>query len=276
VAVTRPTGTRSRLAILLAASITLLTFGVRDVPVIRDAREAVGNVIDPVVGVVQAIVRPFGNAWKGLTDYGSLEDENADLRDRVAELESERVRSADAEERFAELSRAVDLPFAGDLPTVTAQVSSGPRSNFAHSVEIDKGSDDGIAVNMPVASGGGLVGRVSRASGSSATVELLSDPEFRVGVRLAESGELGTARGQGRGESLAVDTGIDPATEVGEGAGLVTSGVDRSAFPAGIPVGEVTETREASGGLALELVADPIVDLDDLSYVTVLRWEGPG
>jgi cell shape-determining protein MreC len=44
--------------------------------------------------------------------------------------------------------------------------------------------------------------------------------------------------------------------------GLVTSGVDRSAYPAGIPVGEVAETRAGSGGLALELVVEPLVDVD--------------
>jgi len=273
-AISRPTGSRTRLVVLLLASVTLLTFGVRDVPVIRDVREGVGTVVDPVVGAVQAAARPLGNAWNGITDYGNLEDENAELRDRLAQLEGDRVAATDAETQFAELSRSVDLPYVGDVPTVAARVSSGPRSNFSHAVEIDKGTDDGIAVGMPVATGGGLVGRVSRASGSTATVELLSDPEFRVGVRLAEDGELGTARGQGRGEPLAVDTGIDPDTEVAEGTGLVTSGVDRSAYPAGIPVGEVTKTREGSGGLALDLVVEPLVDVDSLSYVTVLQWTG--
>jgi rod shape-determining protein MreC len=275
-AISRPTGSRTRLVVLLLASVTLLTIGVRDAPVIRDVREGVATVVDPVVGAVQAGARPFGNAWNGITDYGNLEDENAELRDRLAALEGDRVAATDAETQFAELSRSVDLPYVGDVPTVAARVSSGPRSNFSHAVQIDKGTDDGIAVGMPVATGGGLVGRVSRASGSTATVELLSDPDFRVGVRLAEGGELGTARGQGRGEPLAVDTGIDPGAKVADGAGLVTSGVDRSAYPAGIPVGEVTETREGSGGLALDLVVEPLVDVDSLSYLSVLQWTGGG
>jgi rod shape-determining protein MreC len=160
---------------------------------------------------------------------------------------------------------------------VAAQVVSGPRSNFSHAIEIDKGTDDGLAVGMPVVTGGGLVGRISRASGSTATVQMVTDPEFRVGVRVAETGELGTARGRGRDEPLTVDTAIDPDTEVPDGTGLVTSGVDRSVYPAGIPVGEVTSTRAGSGGLALELVIEPLIDVDRLSYyVSVLRWEPEG
>jgi len=159
---------------------------------------------------------------------------------------------------------------------VAARVVSGPRSNFSHAVEIDKGTDDGLAVGMPVVTGGGLAGSISRATGSSATVELITDPDFRVGVWVAESGALGTSEGRGRDELLLVDTSLNPDTEVAAGAGLVTSGVDRSAFPAGIPVAEVTETREGSGGLALELLAEPLVDVDALSYVSVLRWESDG
>jgi rod shape-determining protein MreC len=166
----------------------------------------------------------------------------------------------------------LDLPFAANLPRVTGRVVSGPRSNFSHAVEIDKGSDDGIAVGMPVAAGAGLAGRVTQVTQSNATVELLTDPDFRVGVRLATTGDLGTARGQGRDEPLAVDSGINPRTEIAAGTGVVTSGVDRSAFPPGIPIGTVASTREGSGGLALELVVDPLVDVDNLSYLTVIQW----
>jgi rod shape-determining protein MreC len=166
----------------------------------------------------------------------------------------------------------LDLPFAADLPRVTGRVVSGPRSNFSHAVEIDKGSDDGIAVGMPVAAGAGLAGRVTQVTHGSATVELLTDPDFRVGVRLATTGDLGTARGQGRDEPLAVDSAINPRTQIPAGTGVVTSGVDRSAFPPGIPIGTVASTREGSGGLALDLVVDPLVDVDNLSYLTVIQW----
>lgn len=273
-AVTRRTGSRTRIAVLVLASITLLTIGLRDVPIVRDLRESASAVVDPVEGVVDAVTRPVRNAWHGVTDYDDLRNENDRLREQLAEVDASEVRRSDAERQLSELSRAVELPFAGDARTVTANVSSGPRSNFSHALEIDKGTDDGVREGMPVVTGAGLVGRVSRATGSSSTVQLLSDPDYRVGVRMASTSQIGTARGLGRGEGLAVDTALDPDTEVEEGEGLVTSGVDRSAYPAGIPVGEVTSTREGSGGLALELLVEPLVDVDRLSYVSVMLWEG--
>jgi rod shape-determining protein MreC len=271
-ALSPPTGSRGRMAILVVASVTLITFGLRDAPVVRDLREAAATVVGPVEGAVQTVTDPVRDAWHGVTDYDELKDENDRLRDELAETESQQVRASDAEEQLADLSAVLNLPFAAGVPKVTARVVSGPRSNFSHAVEIDKGTDDGVMAGMPAVTGGGLAGQVTQASASTARVELLTDPEFRVGVRLATTGDLGTARGQGRDDPLVVDSAINPRTEVPGGTGVVTSGVDRSAYPPGIPVGTVASARAGSGGLALELVVDPIVDVDQLSYLTVLQW----
>lgn len=274
-AIPRPSGSRTRLAVLILASVTLLTIGVRDAPVVRELREGVSTVVSPVEGAADAVTKPFRNAWNGVTDYEDLQDENERLRAELAESDGEGVRAADAERQLAELSAALDLPYAANVEAVAARVVSGPRSNFSYAVEIDKGTDDGLAVDMPVVTAAGLVGRVSQATGSTSTVELITDPEYRVGVRLTTTGELGTALGRGRDEPMAVDTAIDEDAEIAEGTGLVTSGVDRSAYPAGIPVAEVSATREGSGGLALELDVEPYADLDNLSYVSIMLWE-PG
>jgi rod shape-determining protein MreC len=276
VAVSPPTGSRTRFAALVLASVTLLTVGLRDAPVVRDVREVAAAVVSPVEGAVDTVTSPVRNGWHGITDYDELERENEQLRAQVEEAEAEGVRASDAEKQLAELSTSLDLPWAGNVPTVTARVVSGPRSNFSHAVEIDKGIDDGVSVGMPVVTAAGLVGLVSQSSGGRATVELLTDPDFRVGVRLATTGDLGTASGRGRDDPLSVDSAINPRTEVAEGTGVVTSGVDRSAYPPGIPVGTVSAAREGSGGLALDLDVDPLVDVDRLSYLTVMLWAEPG
>ncbi|MBN2623071.1 MAG: rod shape-determining protein MreC [Acidimicrobiales bacterium] len=274
-ALSSPTGSRTRMVVLVMASVTLVVMGLRDVPVVRDVREGAAAVVSPVEGAISAVTSPVRNAWHGITDYDELKDENARLRSELAEVDAASIGQTDAERQLADLSASLDLPYAADVPQVTARVVSGPRSNFSHTLEIDKGSDAGLAEGQPVVTGGGLVGRLSQVTGSTARVELITDPEFRVGVRLADTGDLGTARGQGGDEPLAVDSSMSPQAEVDEGAGVVTSGVDRSAFPPGVPVGTVASTREGSGGLALELVLDPLVDVDQLSYVTVLQWQ-PG
>jgi len=276
VAISPTTGSRTRFAVLVLASVTLLTVGLRDAPIVREVREGASVVLGPVAGAVDTVTAPVRNAWHGVADYDDLQRENEELRAAAESADAEGVRTSDAERQLSELSASLDLPWAGNVRTATARVVSGPRSNFSHAVEIDKGTDDGVAVGMPVVTGAGLVGRVSQATGGTSTVELLTDPEFRVGVRLSTTGDLGTARGQGRHDPLSVDSAINPSTKVPKGTGVVTSGVDRSAYPPGIPVGTVAATRQGSGGLALDLDVDPLVDVDQLSYLTVMLWTDGG
>jgi rod shape-determining protein MreC len=277
-ALSRPQGSRSRLTILVLTAVTLLTLGQRDLPVVRQVREGFGTVFSPFEGLANTISRPIRNVWDAVASAGEaddLEKENRELRERVAELEAGAATDTDAQRQLEELTSTLDLPWVGEIEQVTAKVTSGPRSNFAHAIEVDKGSDAGVEVGMPVVTGGGLAGRVSQVSKGSSTIELITDPEFQVGVRLVDTGELGTARGQGRDEPMVVDSGLEPGTEVPEDSALVTSGVDRSAYPDAIPIAKVVDTREGSGGLSLELIAEPMVDVDRLTFVSILLWEPP-
>ncbi|MFO7280412.1 MAG: rod shape-determining protein MreC [Thermoanaerobacterales bacterium] len=274
-AVSPSSGSRTRILVLLLASVTLVVLGLRDVPVVRDLREGAAAALEPVEGALDTVTSPVRNAWHGITDYDDVKRENERLRTQLAEAEAAEIARTDAETQLAELSESLDLPFAGDVPTVTARVVAGPRSNFSHALEIDKGADAGLAEGMPVVTGGGLVGRIDQVTAGTARVELVTDPDFRVGVRLATTGALGTAHGQGSEEPLRVDSSLPPRTEVEQGTGVVTSGVDRSAFPPGVPVGTVVETQQGAGGLTLELVVEPLVEVSQLSYVTVLLWQ-PG
>lgn len=272
-ALSRRTGGRSRLtiALLLLTSLALLTLDFRDAAVVQTMRRAAGTVFSPLRGAAETVSEPFTNAWQGVTGYGDLKDENEDLRRQVAELEGREVLEEDAAQQLAELLEQQGLEWVGNIPTTAARVVSGNPSNFSHSLDINKGSDDGIQEGMAVVNGAGLVGQVVQVTGSRSTVQLITDPDFAVGIRLLPSGVTGTARGQGRGDDLVVDTGLEAESEdvPRPGTSLTTSGLELSDFPESIPVGKVREVREAGGGF-LELFVRPMADTEKLSFVTVL------
>lgn len=265
-------GSFLRLALVVVLSVVILVLDRTNVPVVRDVREGATAVVRPLEGVASTISRPVRNAWRGITDYDDAVAENADLNEQLTELQAAEVVDADRARRLEELLAMEDLEWTGDIESVTSRVTFGPRSNFSYAVQIDKGADQGIEVGMSVVSGDGLVGRISQVTSGTATVELLTASDLQVGVRLADTGDLGTSRGQGRDAPLVIDSALDPDAEVSEGAGLVTSGVARSLYPEEIPVGRVIETREGPGGLSLELLAAPLVDVNRLAYVKVLLW----
>ena len=266
---------RLTLALLIITSLAVLTLDFRDTGVVEGLRRAASTVFSPLRGVADAVTEPFSNGWNGITDYGDVKSENEELRRRLEEAEGQVVEAEGAASELDALLEQMGIDYVGDLSRTTARVISGPVSNFDHTIEIDKGTDDGIREGMPAVSGAGLVGRVRQATSSRATIQLLSDPDFRVGVRLLPEGVLGTATGSGQGDPLVVDTSLDAETLLEPGGQIVTSGADRSAFPASIPVGTVRDTDEAGGGLSLDLIVEPYVDTSRLIFVTVLLWEPP-
>lgn len=268
----RRTGrSRLTLALLILTSLAVLTLDFRDAGPVRTAREVAGTIFSPLRSAADTLSTPFSNVWGGITDYGDVKRENDALRTRLAEIDGERVQGQDAIEQLGSLLEQANIEWVNGIPTTPARVIAGPVSNFSHTIEIDKGSGDGIREGMPVVAGAGLVGQVVLTSSTTATVRLITDPDFRVGVRMTPGSTLGTARGGGTGEPLVVDTAVDPKAEVPADAVLTTSGADRSEFPASIPVAAVVDKRTASGGLTADLLAEPYVDTESLRFVTVLR-----
>jgi rod shape-determining protein MreC len=275
VAVPRRTGrSRLTLALLILTSIAVLTLDFRGSGIVKTARGGLATVLSPFEGAARAATKPFRHGWNGMTRYGDVKSENDRLRERIAELEGQADQNANSTKELEQLTKATDLPWIGDLQKVAARVVAGPTSNFSHSVEIDKGSKDGLELNMPVVAGDGLVGRIQQVTSSHAIVQLLTDPDFKVGVRVVPTGVLGTAKGQGEGDPLVVDTGLDAGSEVAQHTPLTTSGADNSRYPSSIPIGTVRGTEAGSGGLTLDLLVEPYVDTQRLSFVSVLLWEG--
>jgi len=280
VALSRRTGGRSRLtiALLVLTSIALLTLDFRNAEAIQSARRVAGTVFSPLRGAAETVSSPFSNAWHGVTDYGDIKSENEDLRERIEHLEGQEVLDEDAAAQVKEFSEQQGLEWVGSIDTTVARVLSSDPSNFSHTIDISKGSDDGLKVGMPVVNGAGLVGRIVQVTPSRSTVQLITDPDFLVGVRLLGADlATGTARGQGPGEDLIVDTRLEPDIDdpPKPGTALTTSGAQDSAFPDSIPVGKVRTVREAGGGLTLELVVSPMADTERMQLVTVLLWEPP-
>ncbi len=216
--------------------------------------------------------RPFADAWNGVFGYDELSSENELLRERVAELEGQEAQAQDVLRQMEEIEALEDISRWTAIPTVTARVTGGSLSNFQHTVELDKGSDHGLAEGMPVVTGAGLVGRLTQVTGTRSVVQLVSDPNFSFGVRLARSGEIGRAHGTGEGEPLVVDQGAERQVDVNRRETVTTSGFGDSIFPADVPVGRVGELGVAPDQLSQIIVVDLLADLDDLAYVRVLQW----
>lgn len=200
------------------------------------------------------------------SDTSALKAENAKLRRQLRTTEIDR-------ERADQLDRLLRVAAAGQYRTVPAQVvARSTKQSLGSTITIDAGARDGIRSNMTVVNGDGLVGRVRTVGPWTATVLLLVDPDSAVGVRLESSMEIGILAGRGARSSTSLTLQLlDSQARVTPGQRLVTLGSQRNRpFVPGVPVGEVTQVRQASGTLTREAKVRPYVDFSALDVVGVV------
>ena len=262
------------LAVLVLASISLITLDVRGGghSDINRIKTWASDAFDPVRSAVDDLTRPVAGFFAGAFEASSVQNTNARLREQIGNLEEQLDQQGYLERRIQVLESLYDLPFANGIPEVVADVIDLGTSDFAESIDIDKGTSSGIDVGMPVVSGQGLMGIVAEASSNEATVQLITDPDLSVSVRYGPGGDTAVVGGQGAGRPLSVDY-VPPRTPVTKGELLFTSGLAHGLFPPSIPVARMGSSSSTSGSAQEVVTATPIASLTNPQYVAVLEWE---
>jgi rod shape-determining protein MreC len=186
-------------------------------------------------------------------------------------LRGELTTLTEAEAKVAALDALLRVSRAGDYRFVPAEVIAvGPAQDFAWTVTIDAGRNDGVESDMTVINGDGLVGHVVKTTASTATVVLVVDAESSVGARIAGSEEIGVVSGTGD-QNVLNFTLLDPMADVRKGDALVTFGSKGGRpYAPGLPIGEVVSVSGSAGDLTRVAKVRPFADMSRLTVVGVV------
>ena len=269
----RTSRTRYVLLVLVLASITLITLDARSggSGLLGSVRGDARAVMDPVEHATHSLLQPVGNFLSGAVNYGSVNQENQRLRNEVASMQANQAQAQAAEQQAQAVLAQAHLDFAGNIPKVVAQVINQGAANLESGFEINRGTSAGVAVGYPVVDAGGLIGTVSAVTKTHATVTVLTDPTFNVGVVIPHTTAVGAASGYGPGSPMRV-ADIPKGTVVTKGEVLATSGLQGEKFPPGIPVGRVSGVSTLPGSLQETVTMVPLVDPSQAAVITVLVW----
>lgn len=263
---------RPIIALIVITCLALITLDHSGNGVIGTVRHTARDAISPVQGVVDDAFHPVSNVFDGVTKVDGLEKDNAKLRAQVAQLEGKLSRERGVGEEYAQLARLLDIPDVEDVTGVVARVIRGPAGNFERTLTINKGTSQGIVAGMPIVAGDGLVGKVTDASRTEATVTLIDSPGLGVGVRTEKSREQAVTQGRSGEKLLRLGFIDNPRAPIEEGELVFTAGVQGAAYPPDIPVARVVKIDRNRGELDPDILVEPLVDLDKLIYVKALRW----
>ena len=250
---------------------TLIISGVIFLALSGFLTQSLSGLIDPIIQVQKWTAERIQTVYEFFTiprDVTQLRAENQALQEQVSLLQTEIIQlQQDLKE--ADILYSL-LGFARGRPEETyiaAAVIGVDPSPFLQYILIDKGSDDGIAYNMPVVTEEGLVGRISAVTASAARVQLITDAGSLVNAHVVEADADGVVRG-----SVTADLTIEmvsPEAELQAGQIVQTSGLGGN-FPAEVVIGQILNVNKLENELFQSASIQPAEDFSNLQAVLVV------
>lgn len=210
--------------------------------------------------------------WTGYVALGDVEAENEALRRELQDLRVRLQEERALAQRTEGLRQLLELRDRAGLETSAAEVIAGAASPEFRTMTIDKGSTDGLAVDMAVISPAGVVGRVILASYRASKVQLLIDRNAAAGALIERTRVQGVVVGYGDG-ALRMDY-VRGTADVKPGDLVVTSGID-GIYPKGFVIGTVADIEDRGPGSFPVIMVRPAVDFTRLEEVLVVLTPPP-
>lgn len=270
----KPRSTRLLVVVLVSISLAVITLDYRqgaDGPLAGLGRTSI-SLMAPLQRAVTNVTRPIGDFFVSIAHLPSLSSDNQQLREELAATQTELTQSTSQQVDVDRLTDLLDLTNSLDFPVVNSLVISNGVSNFENIVTIDRGSADGIAIDMPVVTGGDtgprLVGRVVDVVEYASTVMLITDRGAGTAARLVGTRQSGLIEGQGDADMKM--TFLNEGVPVEPGAVVETNGYQNGLYPPGITIGEVSRFVPATSTADSFVTVRPAVDFSTLDYVAVV------
>ena len=251
--------------------------------IVSFALEFTDSPVKDVVGVVltpiQSGINHVGGWFSGKMDYFEdnlkLAAQNEELQSQVDQLTVENTQLLQDKDELNSLRDLYELDHKYETyEKVGARViSKDDSSNWFSTFTIDKGSNDGLAVDMNVMAGSGLVGIITDVGPNWATVRSIIDDYSNVSAQISETEDTCIIAG----DLSLTDEGTvrlvklnDPDSMVKVGDTVVTSQISDIFLP-GILIGYVSEIGVDSNNLTHSGLVSTVVDFKDIKEVMVIK-----
>lgn len=249
---TQSTGLRP-LIVLCIVSVLLLTFYIRegDTGPIHAVRSGVTTVTSPVRLVGSLVATPFNALSNVAANLTASQETLSDLKQQNEELTAEVAELSEAKETATRLEGLLNLQSTYNLQSTAARIVGASSDAWSRTVTIDKGSLDGLAINMPVTDSAGVIGQIIEVSPNTSTVRLITDEASGVSAMVQSTRAQGMLQGQADG-TLRLEY-VSVGADVKEGDIIVTSGIG-GVYPKGLPLGTVSSVESAENAMYYTIV----------------------
>lgn len=229
----------------------------------------------PVTKGMNKVGSWFSDKADDIAELRDIRKENAELRDSIAELQNKNAMSVEERNELEQLRELYKLDTQySDYETVGARIISKDASNWYSTFTIDKGSKDGIEVDMNVIGGGGLIGIVYEVGSNYSLVRSIIDDESNVSAQFASTSDKCIVKGslQLINDGVLQIFNINKSAKVTEGDMIVTSNISSKFLP-GILIGYVKDITDDPNNLTKSAYLTPVVDFAHLDIVLIIKQQ---
>ncbi len=264
------------LLILLLGNFVLMAYDARaddDERVIRVWTQAAAQFIQSPITTITSGATGY---FEQLVNLRSAQTDNDRLKQKIQELEVAVQEDKELSVENKRLKSLLDLKQNSEYKILTAQIIGRDTSAWFNSAVINRGSLDGVKINMPIVVNGGLVGRVTAVSPVTAQIDLITRDKSGLGAIV---GELGTSNAlgvvKGSGDKNRLEMNYVPGYEPVKVGDVVYTTGQGGVYPPGLRLGEVEEVRTGSATVPHQIFIRPAANLYSMQEVAVLLFEPP-
>jgi len=248
------------LFVLILLSIVIFVLDTIDLKPVKILRSAINDGVYRVSAITSSPIKASRATKDFFSEHFSVYKENEKLK---AELEGFRKKNFNTlylETENRSLQNIVEFKQKTKYNTVTSKIILDKNSPYLNSVVINKGSNAGILLGMPVLNKGNLIGRIVEVNYTSSRILLLNDLNSRIPVVISPNGSQAILSGSG--ESMPNLQYLPENFKIGENNLVFTSGKD-GIFFSGISVGQAVSD---AGTFKVKLFSDP----NQINFVNVV------
>ncbi len=260
------------LIIFIVICIGLIFLSYRYGGVLSPVRSAVGSVVTPMQKGINSVGSFISDKLDTFTSMNELLEENKRLMSQVNILSYENKLLLQDKYELDELRALYKLDQKYlDYPKVAARVISKDPNNWYNIFTIDKGTRDGLAVDMNVLAGNGLAGIIIEANYNYSIVRSIIDDKSNVSGMFLKTLDTCIVKG----DLELMDKGIirveliSKDAEIEDNYEVVTSHISDK-FLQGILIGYVSDIQLDSSNMTKTAYLTPVVDFERMNEVLII------
>ena len=230
------------------------------------------SLVSPPERLVHWLGSSILGVWDNYLDLMHVRQQNKDLQAELQRLRLEQGSIVEDARQGHRLQKLLAFHEKYVYQTLPAQIIGTSGTEQSRILSIDKGAKDGLAVDMPVITPDGIVGRIREVFPHTSQVLEISDPTSGAGVILATTRVRGILRGNALGQPQVINVLPDDRIQAGEQ--VVTSGGDQI-FPRGLAVGTVERVvTDPDRDPMVDILIRPAANLSQLEEVLIITNMG--